>query len=78
MCIFLKKEHDPGVQIKSNIVNTELAGAVGIHSTLQRYFPTVDKLLTFCSSFVLNWHLLRKCSMASVLTACVNTSYNKL
>lgn len=56
-----------------NMVNTELQVQVGIHSTFHKYFPVVDKLLTFCSPLVWNEHLLRKCSMTSVLTACVNT-----
>lgn len=79
LCVFfLKTNMTQESKLNLILLILNLQVQVGIHSTLQKCFPTVDKLLTFCSYFVLNGHLLRKCSMASVLTACVNTSYNKL
>lgn len=74
---FLKSNMTQESKLNLTLLILNLQVQVGIHSTLQKCFPTVDKLLTFCSYFVLNGHLLRKCSMASVLTACVNTSFNK-
>lgn len=76
--VYLKRKGNMTQESKINlmllILNWQVQ--VGIHSTLQKYFPTVNKLLIFCSYFGLNGHLLiRKCSMTSVLIACVNTSY---
>lgn len=77
--VYFKRKRNMTQESKLNLILLilNLLMEVGIHSTLQKYFPTVNKLLTFCSYFVLNGHLLRKCSMTSVLTACVNTSYGQ-
>lgn len=77
--VYFKRKANMTQESKLNLILLilNLLVQVGIHSTLQKYFPTINKLLTFCSYFVLNGFLLRKCSMTSVLTACVNTSYGQ-
>lgn len=77
MCVILKGNVTQELKLNLTLLILDWQVQVGTHSTLQKYFPTVDKLLLFCSLFVWNGHLLGKCSMTLVLTACVNTSYRQ-
>lgn len=51
MCVILKGNvtQDPKLNLTLLILDWQVQ--VGTHSTLQKYFPTVDKLLLFCFLF---------------------------